>query len=205
MCNAAALSCPIPDNTAFWVFIRKRNTVTGLTGPWVRVLEPPRRCIGPGDPAAVAAVPIEVLIAGILTRGFANLPLPKAEVAVRPPGGETLMNIETRLFTTTGSQPLPTQVILGRTVTVTAGAQRYDWHLGDGSELPNAGPGSESAPIEHAYTAAGQVRPYVSVTWGGSFTIAGDARTFPIDGTATTDGPPAEIAVRVARSELVAR
>jgi hypothetical protein len=204
-CIASTNFCPLPEDTAFWVWTRDLNTQTGVTGPWVRQTDPPFRCLGPTDPAVVQAVPVEVLIAGILSRGFASLPLPKGEVAVRPPGGQTLINIDTRLFTVTGSQPLPPRIILGKTVTVTASAQRYDWHMGDGTDYADVGPGSEAAPIRHVYRQPGQVGPYVTVTWGGTFNIQGDPRTFPIIGTASTDGPPAALAVRAARSELVAK
>jgi hypothetical protein len=150
-------------------------------------------------------VPPAVLIAGILTRGFADLPLPRGAVAVRPPGGQTLINIDTHFSTSTSTQLLPVRAILGKQVTVLAQAERYDWHWGDGTISGNAGAGSEASPVLHEYSQAGSVGPYVSVTWSGTFTIAGDPTTYAIDGTATTDGPPAALAVRLARSELVAR
>lgn len=205
MCQTAATSCPNTEDTAFWVFVRTPDPATGIYGAWVRVASPAYVCLAATDPVLGSVVPIETLIAGVLTREFASLPLPRAEVAVRPPGGQTLINIDTRLFTSTGSQPLPPRTILGKTVTVMALAQRYDWHMGDGTDYADVGPGSEAASIRHVYKQAGQVGPYVTVTWGGNFRIEGDPRTFPIIGTAATDGPRAVLAVRAARSELVAK
>lgn len=203
LCGQALGACPGGNEVAYWVFTRTRNTVTGAVSAWDRVNTPPYVCQGPGGPAA-AAVPVEALIGAQLAREFASLPLPRGQVQVRP-RAQTLLNVETHVFTTTTTQALPARTILGRSVTVLAEAERYDWHLGDGTTYRDAGPGSEAAPVRHVYRAAGWVGPYVSITWSGTFRIAGDPATYPIVGTAATDGPPADLTVRTARSELVAR
>lgn len=204
MCMMAASICPSDADTAFWVWTRVYDTVTRTATNWVRVNNPPYVCMGATDPAVAAVVPVQVLIQGILTRGFAQLPLPKAVVEVSPPGGKTLVNVENDFLTRTGTQDLPPRVILGKTVIVKAKAERYDWHLGDGTDLDDAGPGSDAAPITHVYETPQQVAPYVTVTWSGTFTISGDPTTYAIIGTATTDGPPAALDVKTAGSELVA-
>lgn len=200
MCMMAASICPNPQETAFWVWTREVNRSSGAKTAWQRVYTPPYQCIGPTDP--VVTVPVQVLIAGILTRGFVELPLPRGDVQVRP-SGQTLMNVDTQFSTATTTQPLPPRVILGKTVTVLARAERYDWHWGDGTVSRDVGPGSAKDPVLHTYRAPGRVGPYVTVTWSGTFTIAGSATVYPIEGAATTDGVPADLAVRRAQSELV--
>ncbi len=170
----------------------------------MRTAEPPFVCRGLDDPE-VNTVPIEVLIGRELATDFASLPLPEGDVVVRPPGGKTLVNVETRFHTSQGSQSLPPVQILGRGVVVTAVALRYDWFMGDGSSYSGAGPGSEAAPIRHVYRRPGRVGPFVRITWGGTFTVAGVPGSFPVVGTTTTDSAPADVTVRSAGSQLVRR
>lgn len=200
LCNRIPYRCDDPELTPAFAYTRTRNTHTGATTPWALVQDPPFVCLG----ADTEAVPIEVLIADQLARDFASLPLPKGDVSVRPDGGRTLVNVETRFFTRTATQALPQFTLLGRGVTVTAMAQRYDWHWDDGTSTTDAGPGSEAQPVVHVYEGSSRVHPYVSITWGGTFTVAGNPRTFDIDGTATTDGRPADLDVLASRSELIA-
>lgn len=202
-CQAAAELCAVQEESAYWLFTRTRNTRTDEVGPWQRVQDPPYRCLRAED-AVVAQVPVEVQIAGLLSRRFASLPLPQARLDVRP-AGRTLVNIATRFSTATTTQDLPPLTLLGRQVTVTAQADRYDWRFGDGQSLDDAGPGSAEEPIEHVYRRRGQVQASVRITWSGSFRVEGIAGTFDITGTATTDGQPADVDVRTAQAELVAQ
>lgn len=206
LCGAAVGTCPDPL-TAYWVFTRTRNTRTGVVTRWTRVSNPPFVCLGGPDAPLPPPVPIEVLISEELEQDFASLPLPRPDVDVRP-RGRALINIPTRFFTTIGTQTLAPFQLLGRQVTVTAIAQRYDWNMGDvgpDALYPDAGPGSSERPIEHTYRQPGRVTPTVTITWGGTFTVAGIAGTFTVNGTATTVSAPPDLAAVSARSELVAR
>lgn len=204
VCPQALLACPGDGAIAFWTFTRTRDPSTGTVSAWRRTMQPAYACIGALAAATASRVPVSVPISALLAREFASLPLPRATLEVHPPD-ETLINVDTRFTTATTSQDLPPLTLLGQSVTVTAKAARYDWHFGDGSILANAGPGSPTNPITHVYRAAARVAPSVTITWSGTFRIAGDAATYPIIGTATTEGQPADLAVRTAHSVLVSR
>lgn len=207
ICPQALKLCP-PPAVAYWVYSRTLDTGTGTASAWSRRSEPPFECIQGAPPSGFVtpapAIPLHVRVAALLRQQFAELPLPHASIEVRPQN-ETLINVETRFMTSTGSQELPPLILLGHSVTVTANAEHYEWHFGDDSTKTDAGPGSSAAPIRHVYRAPGPRQPFVSITWSGTFRIAGDPTTYPIVGTATTDGLPANLAVRTAHSVLVSR
>lgn len=203
LCLGAVNTCPGVGDIAYWVYVRNRNMVTGAVSAWERVLDPPYTCIGATEPPP-PTVPIEVLIGQELARDFANLPLPRAVVVVKPEG-KTLINIPTRFLTGEGTTQLAPMTVLGRQVLVTAIADRYDWNMGDGTSQSDAGPGSTTRPIEHTYRAPARVGPKVSITWSGTFTVQGIPGSYPIVGTATTTGPPADLQVLGSRTQLVAK
>ena len=55
-----------------------------------------QQCIEPGDPVAAATAP--VLTPGRILEAFRRIPLPEAPLEVQPPGGETLVNLDTILL-----------------------------------------------------------------------------------------------------------
>ncbi|MEX2290414.1 MAG: hypothetical protein WD794_08840 [Mycobacteriales bacterium] len=181
----------------FWVFTREFDVVAAapVTG-WRRVAEPSTVCLGPEDPVVDPVVAIPALV----QREFRRVVVVKgvAEVSPRP---QTLVNIATVFTTSTpGSYDIPL-TLLGRSVVITAMAQRWTWHFGDGGSAATSVQGSQGW-VEHEYRRAGDVQAYVVIDWSGSYRVGGGPSR-SIAGVATTTGEPVPVQVRQARAELV--
>ena len=192
LCGAATESCPIAGEVRFWVFTREYNVQTRVASEWER--QPGTVCLGPDDPA----IDPTVAIPAIVQRDFNRVVIVKgvAEVSPRP---DTLVNIPTVFTTSTPRSydiPFP---LLGQQVVITATAQRYTWHFGDGTSQSTT---AADARVEHEYVRAGTRQAYVVIEWSGTFRINGGAPQ-TINGTATTTGDPVDVQVKQARSELV--
>ena len=201
VCGAALTGCPDPNAVLFWQWTR---TIDGPTGQplttFRRTFDPPYACLAPAA-AQAAGVVIDplVAIAAALERDFRSLVVRKGATRVTP-SPETLVNYPTR-FTTDApaSHDLPVTV-LGRAVRITATARHYDWFLGNDEDIRT----TEVPELLHTYRTAGDVAPYVTITWTGTFTLAGDPIVRPIPGTATTTGPTTALGVREVRSQYEA-
>lgn len=82
----------------------------------------------------------------------------------------------------------------------------YVWNFGDAETFTSTSPGAKypSKEIVHRYRSAGEtVRPFVTVTYRGSFSVDGGGFQ-RIPGTVTVVGPPSDLEIAEARSELVA-
>lgn len=197
LCSTAADSCPVEGEVRFWVFTREYDLVAKapVTG-WKRVAEPSTVCLGPEDPVVDPAVAIPAL----MEREFRRVVVVKgvAEVSPRP---HTLVNIATVFTTSTpGSYDIPL-TLLGRSVVITATAQRWTWHFGDGASASTTARGSQGR-VEYEYRRTGDRQAYVVIDWSGSYRLDGGASR-PITGTATTTGESVQVQVRQARAELV--
>jgi hypothetical protein len=195
LCGAAVQSCPVEGEIRFWVYTRQYNLVTDtpLTA-WTRVTEPATVCLGPEDPVIDPLVAIPALV----QRDFQRVVVLKgvAEVSPKP---DTLVNIPTVFTTSTPrSYDIPLS-LLGQSVVITATAERYTWHFGDGASLSTSEPGGR---VEHEYSKAGARQAYVVIEWSGTFRVNGGASQ-PIAGRATTTGEPTDVQVKQARTELV--
>jgi hypothetical protein len=196
VCTAATETCPEEGQVRYWVYTREVTVATGATTPWVRVADPSSVCLGADDPALDPAAAIPALI----ERDFKRVVVLKG-VADVSPQPDTLVNIPT-VFTTDApdSYDIPL-TLLGQSVVITAKAERWTWHFGDGSSAWTTTPGSKGR-VEHEYTQAGTREAYVVIEWSGTYRIGGGP-TRPISGRATTTGDPARVQVREARTELV--
>ncbi len=199
LCETAIISCADPAETRFWVFTRQTNRATGVSSAWGRVDDPPFVCLGPTDPAVV--IDPRVAIAAMIEQEFKRVVVLKgvAEVSPRP---DTLVNIPTR-FTTDApdSYDIPL-TLLGLPVTITATAQRWTWHFGDGTTASTSAAGAKGR-VEHVYRRSTDLGAHVAIEWSGTYRIAGGP-TLPITGTATTVGDPTPLSVKQARTDLVA-
>jgi hypothetical protein len=194
LCTAALESCPVEGEIQFWVFVRDYNTVTGATTGWSRVTSPSTVCLGPEDPVIDPAVAIPAIV----QRDFKRVVVVKgvAEVSPRP---DTLVNIPTVFTTSTpASYDIPLS-LLGQSVVITATAERYTWHFGDGNSATTSAPDGR---VEHEYRKAAVRQAYVVIEWSGTFRINGGASQ-TINGRATTTGDPIAVDVKQARTELV--
>ena len=199
-CGAALNTCQ-PANqglVAYWVWVADVNRATREVVPPGWVLQPGSVCFGPDK----AGLPAASAIAGILARDFQDLVVMKG-VAHVDPHDETLVNFENGFWTDAKAYALPAVQLLGHRVVVTAKPEQFDWYFGDGATALNAGPGSRgTTDVAHTYTAKGLVKPYLVITWSGTFTVDGGA---PLDviGTATTTGDGTPLQVKEARAQLV--
>ena len=199
-CEAAITSC-VPRGQSlvrYWVWHADIDRRTGrvLEPGWV--LEPGTVCLGP----AQQGVPVAAAIAGVLASEFQKLVVAKG-VAHVDPKDATLVNFETGFWTDAKTYQLAPVQILGHRVVVTAKPERFDWHFGDGQEALDAGPGrSRTTDVSHTYDRTGLVRPYVVITWSGTFTVDGGA-ALPVVGTARTTGDGTPLQVKEAHAELV--
>lgn len=191
LCNAAVETCPVEGEVRFWVWSRTFDEDLNDWTSWTLV---DTVCLGADDPAIDPAIAVPMTV----QREFTSVVVLQGEAEVSPEP-DTLVNIPT-VFTTSApaSYDIPL-TLLGQDVVITATAQRYTWHFGDGET------GTSTAPqgrIEHEYTQAATVGTYVVIEWSGTFRVNGGASQ-PITGTATTTGVPTQVEVKQARAELV--
>lgn len=198
-CVGATTSCPVVGQVRYWVFARDWVEPTGY-GPWQRVQNPPSVCSF-GVPAAND--PRAAVIA-LVQRDWKTFGLNRGTVDFRP-ADTTLINVPTRLFTTTPGMQVLTRTIFGLSVTVVAHAQSYTWRCGDGSTMTTGGPGGPATDeVTHTYRTDGPVKAAVEITYRGEFTVGTDPTVIPIVGTALVAGPQTGITVRSARTQLEA-
>ena len=196
LCTPATTTCPNLADVRFWVY--RRTYLPGSVPPaFVRVLEPPSVCLGPDDPR----VDPTVAIPAIIDRDFQRVVVLKGIARVTP-APDTLVNVETRFATDAPASYEIPLTVLGQSVVITASAASWTWHFGDGI-TQRLTDGSSGGSTDHEYRKSGTRAAYVVIEWTGTYVIGGDPIVRQVNGTATTIGQPAQIAVRTARSELV--
>lgn len=191
LCSAAVETCPVEGEFRFWVWSRTFDEDLNDWTTWTLV---DTVCLAADDPAIDPAVAVPMTV----QREFTSVVVLRGEAEVSPEP-DTLVNIPT-VFTTSApaSYDIPL-TLLGQDVVITATAQRYTWHFGDGETGTSTAPGGR---IEHEYAEAETVGAYVVIEWSGTFRVNGGASQ-PITGTATTTGVPTVVEVKQARAELV--
>ena len=196
LCGAAVESCPDEAEIRMWVYTARFNRTSGeQVSDWQLVTDSATRCVGADDPVLDPTVAIPAIV----QRDFKRVVVAKgvAEVSPRP---DTLVNIPTVFSTSTPQSYDIPLTLLGQSVVITAKAERWTWHFGDGQSAT-----STQAPdgrVEHEYTRSGERQAYVVIEWSGTFRINGGAPQ-DITGAATTTGDPVTVAVKQARSQLV--
>lgn len=154
-------------------------------------------------------------VTGVDVRQEAQKLVPHPTIGTAPPGGTTLVNIETLLWVDTpSSRPLGTVTLLGHQVQITVALASVAWTFGDGHSetTPDAGtPYDRADPCSaklcddywgHVFTTTGAHVITATITWTGTYRVdAGPAQTIP--GTVT--GPPSTVTItaRQARGILV--
>lgn len=141
--------------------------------------------------------------------------VPHPRVGIAPPGGATLVNLQTVLWVDTAAdRDLGTVTLLGRRVDLRVHVRTVEWTFGDGERSTTANPGRPYDPTDpchralcptyggHVYRSAGTMTITAQVTWSGEFRVGAGAWQ-PISGGVT--GPPqtAIVTVRQARGVLV--
>jgi len=189
LCNAALETCPVEGEVRFWKWQRVFDE-----GEWSGWRLVDVVCLGPDEPGIDPAVAIPAIV----ERDFERVVVVRGEAEVSPKP-ETLVNVATRFRTDAPASYVIPLSILGQSVVITAKAEKYTWHFGDGHSKTSYEP---AGFVEHTYSQAAPRQAYVVITWSGSFTVNGGASQ-AIAGTVTTQGVPAEVVVREARTELV--
>jgi hypothetical protein len=137
---------------------------------------------------------------------FKKVEWPASDLVIQPPGGETLVNLDT-IFYTTNSEPIPqTLTLAGRSVTIEATPTTYTWHFGDNSSTSTSSPGHPypDQDVVHVYEQTGDALASVDTTYTGRFRI-GDGRWQSIPATRTIAGSEVELTVLEAKPQLVIR
>ena len=143
--------------------------------------------------------------------------VPRPGIGVAPPGGKTLVNLQTVLWADTpADRSLGTVTLLGTyRVALRVHVQRVAWAFGDGATDVAGSPGLPYRKGEHCttvtcpghfghvYATTGTMTITEQVTWSGQYSVDGGAWQ---DVAGTVDGPAATTQVRVleARGVLVA-
>ncbi|HEV7192710.1 MAG TPA: hypothetical protein VGN35_05825 [Jatrophihabitantaceae bacterium] len=148
-------------------------------------------------------------------RAEAQKRVPHPRVGVAPPGGTTLVNIQTLLWVDTPADlDLGTVVLLGQPVGLRVHVHHVAWTFGDGHSGVTTTPGRRYDPADpcrtagcpgydgHVYATTGRVSISAQVTWIGEYRV-GTGAWQPIAGTVTGIGQSVTIAVREARGVLV--
>jgi len=148
-------------------------------------------------------------------RAEAQRLVPRPGIGVGPPGGVTLVNIQTLFWLTTpATQSLGSVQLLGQTVELQVSIADISWNFGDGHTDHTTDPGvpySSANPCHtaqcpgyygHTYTDTGAVTVTATTTWTGRYRTAGGAWQ-PIPGTVTGTPSTLNLTVRQARGILV--
>jgi hypothetical protein len=157
-------------------------------------------CVGPRQPAVTSAA---------VLREIKRIGLPTPQLSVQPPGGKTLVNLET-IFSTDVGGFRRRLTVASIPVEVHVWPASYAWHFGDDEMLTTTDggrPWAAGVPMEdfltHVYDDAGvTVHPSVDVTYAAEFRVRRGAWQ-PVVGTVTIDGASTNLRIVEARPVLV--
>jgi hypothetical protein len=163
------------------------------------------QCFEP-DEAPVAPTPR--VTQALVLRAFERIPVPASRVSIQPPGGKTLVNLET-IFSTEAQEFTRTIGLLGHRVDLEIWPSRFEWVTGDGADFATdwAGrPWEKGVPlgefITHIYDDAQGVTTRVDTTWSARYRVDGGSWN-DVGGTVTIEGEPFDLAVLSAEPHLV--
>jgi len=167
--------------------------------------------------ADCAARTAQPRVTPLLARQEIEKLVPRPGIGVAPPGGKTLVNLQTVLWADTpADRSLGTVTLLGTyRVALRVHVQRVAWAFGDGATEVAGGPGLPYRKGEHCttvtcpghfghvYATTGTMTITEQVTWSGQYSVDGGAWQ---DVAGTVDGPAAttQVTVLEARGVLVA-
>lgn len=192
-CSSAVDGCPGGQ-----LYYRKYQRVLSAKDPTPAWRAAGSECRATPPPGAVVSV-----------RELASMEFRRARPVIappdiQPPGGQTLVNLDTIYSTSTRIHDIPV-TLLGNRVTIRVIPIQFSWHFGDGDVAKTSFPGRPypHKDIVHKYREANRVfHVKVEVTYRGEFsTNAGSFEA--IEGTINRISPTVELRVREARAELI--
>lgn len=150
---------------------------------------------------------LEVSTRALVIAMFKDLDWSDSDLVVQPPGGKTLVNLESNFYTA-NTEPQTINVTLdGQTVAVTAVPIGYEWHFGDGSSTTteSAGAPYPDLDVTHVYTEVDEHVVSVDTQYGAaSFTVNGGPPE-QIPSTVWVPGEEQDLEVVEALPQLVNR
>jgi hypothetical protein len=126
---------------------------------------------------------------------------------VQPPGGKTLVNLETNFYTSNTDISDIAVRLQGVNVVVSARPIAYRWHFGDGTTVTTTSPGAPypDLDVSHVYEQTNEVVVSVDTQYGdASFTVDGGPPE-AIPSTIWVAGAEADLQVVEALPQLVLR
>lgn len=180
-------------------------TVLAVSGTSVNSLGV--QCIEPSEVPEAAAPPR--VTPGMVAAAFRRVPLPESTLTLAPPGGKTLVGLDTVLWTQ-AERFAEVVTLLGQRVELDIAPTAYSWSHGDGTGQETSGPGlpyAEGRPfsdyVTHAYTQVSDaVSLRVDTTWSARFRVGGGPWQ-EVGETVTIEGDPVPLAVVEAEPNLV--
>jgi hypothetical protein len=164
------------------------------------------QCFEPDE--APAQAPMPQVTQALVLRAFQRIPVPASEVSIQPPGGKTLVNLET-IFSTEAAEFTRTIGLLGHRVDLEIWPSRFEWVTGDGTTFATDWQGRAwekgvpmSEYITHDYADAADVQTRVDTTWTARYRVDGGSWQ-DVGGTVTIEGEPFDLAVLSAAPHLV--
>lgn len=146
----------------------------------------------------------------MVAEAFRRVPLPPSVLITQPPGGETLVNLDT-VFRTTAAPFTTSLTLLGQQVTLDIEPSRYHWTHGDGTDQTTVQPGREwvegstawdPGMITHTYLRKGSVRAGLTIVWRADWRLNGGP-TQAVEWTVSMSSGPQPIEVLEAKPVLV--
>jgi len=202
VCETALMRCGSEDRGLIYyrtTHLRNGRSQAGGTGCYVP------QDVASAVPPGMAAPPPRLTPAMVL-RAFERVPLPESEIVVQPPGGQTLVGLDT-IFSTEAEGFTETVRLLGRSVELDITPTAYRWHHGDTTEQRTDWPGqrwsrSHSRYVSHVYDDRMRVSTSVDTTWSARYRVDGGAWQ-DVPGTVTIEGDATPLRVRSASPRLV--
>lgn len=161
------------------------------------------QCFEPSEVPVAATVTADAVL-----RAFRRIPVPASEVSIQPPGGETLVNLDT-VFSTEANSFSRTIGLLGHRVELDIRPAEFHWVSGDGTTQVTewAGkPWQKGTPLDelitHRYEQADRaLRPRVDTVWTARYRVDGGPWQ-DVGGTVTITGEAFDLAVLSAAPHL---
>lgn len=130
-------------------------------------------CLSAGEADVVDDPPP---IRALVIEAFERLGWPASDLVVQPPGGKTLVNLESNFYTTNSDATSISVNLVESNVVVSARPIAYRWNFGDGTSKVTTIPGAPypSLDVSHIYDQTDKVAVSVDTQYGdASFTVNG--------------------------------